>query len=276
MQISPIPDTEAEHILDSVHSSIRHHRIVIVVFLLFTLFFVLFSAAFGYYKGFADAERQGQMSLIEQAQQYDQELALQEEMFESCRQNQGFFLDSSTEMYEFKTFGLYHPLFDGTEVQVVRYNYCGDIVIAKSLSFGEMGRVTVYYYEGEKRLPNRAFFLGESQHPSQMLQDIPTFGGYENYANRATMVSQLSKNWTADNSIENDMGMTFYFKENYMPKRVGSVSLEHYSTFSPMGRSFYANVSYSLQDPYADDAESQIQAAQESLTEISQNLDIKL
>lgn len=217
-----------------VINQIQKNKISLALLMLFSLV--------SFFIGFV-AQKNNSKSLSYQSQlEYSNALELKDQYINSlqlCIENRTSVLDSYTEPYSYKTFGIDSTLLANTEVSVTKYNYCGYTVLEKQILLDEM-RVYVTSIENPNQYSKQ--FSNELIGGTTLLRDIPTFYGYENYAYYARFVSEIAKNWTADESYTNKNGIRSFYLSNYVPGDITSLSAQFYSSFSVMGSALFVDV----------------------------------
>lgn len=242
--------------------------------ILFLLALVLVAGTISFFLGKNIEKRLSEKSISNLQAECSDQLTQKDEEMQFWVQDRGQQLATSVEPYDFSTFGIYSPLLEGNEVNVTKYKYRGAETIAKSVNTGNTTMRTFYI---EKTGPlNEAFrhpLIGDA---ADLLTDIPTFRGYENYALNPNKVSKISKGWTEKDSYTNKNGIQMFYFENPAPKYIWSVSLQFYSTYSPMGKAMFVDIIQQVESPFGKDAKASIQAAKEQLKEIADTVDVKL
>ena len=201
---------------------------------------------------------------------HQEELDFVNEDFENCLLDKEKLVKETVELYDYKTFGFYSPLFEGKEVTVTEYRYMGAKVFKKRLSIDEYTKVNVYYIaEGSI---NEGFRMpdGYSNSRNDYL-DIPIFGGY-GHVSYYPRVSSYVEFWKETESIMSETGLKMYYFEHHP----NLLALHAYSAFSPLGKAVFMDMH---QEVYYETEGKKIEAmleAKKFLKEIANTIEIKL
>lgn len=127
-------------------------------------------------------------------------------------------LNSTKEVYQREKFAIYSPLLEGKEVEVFNFKYKTKNIVQKRIRINDFSGIEIWEYES-------------SYSTTAEPENFATFGGYENYAYKATSIEEIKKGW--DESYKTKGGIEVFYDYEYVQKSIGVVSLSSYISFFP-------------------------------------------
>lgn len=132
--------------------------------------------------------------------------------------NQAQLLGTKKQAYSRDEIGVYSSLFDGKQVEVWTYKYKTKNIIRKRIEINDYSGVEIWEY-------------ASVYYPTDGPKDFAIFGGYENYANKATLIEEIKKNWKK--LYKTKKGIEMYYEYEYAPKSIGVIVLDSYHSYFP-------------------------------------------
>lgn len=193
----------------------------------------------------------------------DQILKTTENKLSYCFQDRASNGPTIESQYSFETFGVYSPLLDGATVHTTTFYYKDTEIESKYASFT--------YEESTASISVWSVKRG-----SYFDNDFPIFVGYENHGT-PTFLSDLKESWKDIETYNNKAGDEYHFEYYTAPRQIYSVGLDHFSTFSSLGRAMLVSVSYNVKGdmPLESTAASVIEAKSHAKS-IADTIKIKL
>lgn len=221
----------------------------------------------GFYLGQNSQKFQRKADQGEEIKTLRQELEQKEEEVNLCIQDSAKVIRTFTEPYLFTKFGIYSPLFAGKQTNNTVYVFKRKTVTEKN--------ITVLEDDNKNPLLIATVweFTSSTGTTLDSKESYVIFGGYENYLNRPTYVSDLQKNWKE--AYVNTKGIKMFWLYEWVPKVIGGVQLMFYHQSSPSGHPILVDLRYgglfaqTVSDP-------SVARAREKLKEFADTVDVKL
>lgn len=172
----------------------------------------------GFYIGKRDQSKFQDKKVIEtQGTCESQTKELRDEL-EAVIDNRAQLLGTSKEVYKREKFAIYSPLLEGKEVEVWNYRYKTKNIVRKRIEIDDYSGIEIWEY-------------ASSYNSADGPKNFATFGGYENYLLRATLVDEIKENW--EESYKTKNGVEMFYGYEYTPKSIGVVTLSSYHDYFP-------------------------------------------